>query len=483
MSSVSISPAAAIAAVEDVKPASVRTSQIDALHGLRFFAAFCILFSHACTWLPNFSSRVAIFEIGEVFTVFGMPLFFVLSGFVIHYSYGKVFATMRLRWAVLEFAGARFARLYPLYITFILVGIATDGYFTWIGHHRTSLIVTLFHDLTLTQSWAYVTMFADRMLLQGPYGLSWSISTEVFFYVFYIAFALPLMKLRNAPYIVAAGLGVAAVAMLLFLLAQHYRPAIDHFGDVYMGGDVIEGGEHSFDRWLFYFSPYSRIFEFILGCLTAQLFLMASERPASAKEERLGRHVLIAALVLLAAFALVFSAKLLGPRLQHYVDFLKMNFGCALPIACVIFCVARYPTRFAGWVSCGWMVALGGWSYSIYTVHTWTLRLFQHHEAVDPSRVEIMDSVLRIVVAIALTILISAGTYRLIEVPARQWLRGVVARGLQRPFGPRAENRLARGAAHSTDAMLALVAAFLFLLVGIALYQFKVVPIYEPFTY
>src|SRR5204863_3036131 len=36
----------------------------------------------------------------------------------------------------------------------------------------------------------------------------------------------------------------------------------------------------SFYRWLLYFSPYSRIFEFIGGCLTCQLFLLARLEPA-----------------------------------------------------------------------------------------------------------------------------------------------------------------------------------------------------------
>src|ERR1700720_3274513 len=61
--------------------------ELRALHGLRFLAAFCILFSHACSWLANFKDTRTVFDYGEFFTVYGMPLFFVLSGFVIHYNY------------------------------------------------------------------------------------------------------------------------------------------------------------------------------------------------------------------------------------------------------------------------------------------------------------------------------------------------------------------------------------------------------------
>ena len=82
--------------------------ELRALHGLRFLAAFCILFSHACSWLANFKDTRTVFNYGEFFTVYGMPLFFVLSGFVIHYNYSRLFSTMRLRWAIFEFLGAPF---------------------------------------------------------------------------------------------------------------------------------------------------------------------------------------------------------------------------------------------------------------------------------------------------------------------------------------------------------------------------------------
>ena len=43
-----------------------------------------------------------------------MPLFFVLSGFVIHYNYAESIQTGGAS-ALLNFFSARFARLYPLY--------------------------------------------------------------------------------------------------------------------------------------------------------------------------------------------------------------------------------------------------------------------------------------------------------------------------------------------------------------------------------
>jgi peptidoglycan/LPS O-acetylase OafA/YrhL len=68
--------------------ASQSTSRppIPALTGLRFFAAFFILFAHACDWCAQFQDSQIRTYFGLV-SIYGMPLFFVLSGFVIHYNY------------------------------------------------------------------------------------------------------------------------------------------------------------------------------------------------------------------------------------------------------------------------------------------------------------------------------------------------------------------------------------------------------------
>ena len=73
--------------------------ELRALHGLRFLAAFCILFAHACSWLANFRDDQTILRFGDFFTAYAMPLFFVLSGFVIHYNYSRLFSTMQPLWA------------------------------------------------------------------------------------------------------------------------------------------------------------------------------------------------------------------------------------------------------------------------------------------------------------------------------------------------------------------------------------------------
>jgi peptidoglycan/LPS O-acetylase OafA/YrhL len=472
--------AAELAKKTGISQVGESSHELRALHGLRFLAAFCILFSHACGWLANFKDTATIFNYGEFFTVYGMPLFFVLSGFVIHYNYSRLFSTMRPRWAIFEFIGARFARLYPLFICFFLVGFAVDGVSQWYYEHKLNLLLVMTHYLTLTQSWVYITLFGDRLLLDGPFGLSWSLSTEFFFYVTYIVLVLHVARMRSI-----AGLLITAGAMSVLILTAYgyaagHRGAINAFAVQYM--HQIDGGEHSVYRWFFYYSPYGRVFEFILGCLTAQIYAIFSQHPVSAREERWGRIVLNAALVFLLAFALVNLFKPFGPVVAKYVEALKLNFGCAVGIAALIFCVSRYrSSTVALMLSTPLMVLLGDLSFSIYAVHTYTLRIFERPSMDFRYGVE-LEAAFRIVLAVALTLILSTATFRLIEVPARAWVRKMVARRLLRSFGPREANMLAVGQTYSARREFVVGMMFVAMIGALVTYQFLVVPYFTPYV-
>jgi peptidoglycan/LPS O-acetylase OafA/YrhL len=455
--------------------------ELRALHGLRFLAAFCILFSHACSWLANFKDTHTVFDYGEFFTVYGMPLFFVLSGFVIHYNYSRLFSTMRPRWAIFEFLGARIARIYPLFVCFFLVGLAVDGVLQWFDHHKLNLLLVMGHFLTLTQSWVYIVLYGDRLVLDGTFGLSWSLSTEFFFYLTYVVLVLHVARMRGI-----AGLVVTAGAMSVLVLATYayaagHRDAINAFGARYMNGNV-SGTDHTVFWWLFYYSPYGRVFEFILGCLTAQIYAIFSQHPVSAREERWGRIVVNAALVFLVAFALVYLFRPFGGEVAKYTELLKLNFGCAVAIAALIFCVSRYrSSTVALMLSTPLMVLLGDWSFSIYAVHTWTLRIFERPSMDFGYGVE-LEAAFRVVMAVALTLILSSATYRLIEVPARARLRKVVARRLLRSFGPRDANMLAAGQTYSARREFAVTMLFVAMIGALLAYQFLVVPQFTPYV-
>ena len=126
------------------------------------------------------------------------------------------------------------------------------------------------------------------------------------------------------------------------------------------------------------------------------------------------------------------------------------------------------------------MVLLGDLSYSIYTVHTWTLRLFERRPGSFRPGLGI-EAVIRIALAIALTLILSSATYRLIEVPARGWLRRAVKRRLEKVFGPREQN-LAPAGWGSYRYRVGTMIGFLVVLAGLVAYQFVVVPRFLAYT-
>jgi peptidoglycan/LPS O-acetylase OafA/YrhL len=94
---------------------------VPALTGLRFVAAFSVLIGHGFAWMLQSHATPwgIVYWVGEA-SGFGMTLFFVLSGFVIHYNYAILVTQGRWR-GVGTYLWARFARLYPLFLLMMLV--------------------------------------------------------------------------------------------------------------------------------------------------------------------------------------------------------------------------------------------------------------------------------------------------------------------------------------------------------------------------
>jgi peptidoglycan/LPS O-acetylase OafA/YrhL len=394
------------------------------LTGLRFIAAFSILFGHTIAWCVQFRDNQAFHNAGAFVGVYGMPLFFVLSGFVIHYNYGKLFRKAPYAVALREFFAARFARIYPLYFFFFVFGVISDFMVNWVHEVPRSLASYIVHSLTLTQDWVYKLTINQHLLLANGFGLSWSISCEFFFYLAYAMFVFAILTLsRPGRGLAVLGLYSAAVVGALTLVFLNLDGVLAFFRAHWSNFiPVEENQDSSFYRWFFYYSPYVRIWEFVLGCLTAQLFLVVQDRPISGNEAACANILLYLALALAGAFGLAHTFHLGPPLFVSAVQFFALNFGCAIPIAIIIFCTSRYRSIIAAFLSLPWIVWLGDISYSIYAVHTWTLRPFIRPPT-DFTLPTAVDGLFRIAFSVAFTIIVASATYRIIEVPCRTYLR------------------------------------------------------------
>ena len=203
-------------------------------------------------------------------------------------------------------------------------------------------------------------------------------STEFFFYVTYIVLVLHVARMRSI-----AGLLVTAGAMSVLVLTAYayaagHRNAINAFAVQYMN-QIDSGTDHSVYWWFFYYSPYGRVFEFILGCLTAQIYASVAAAPGVAARGALGADCYS---TLRWSFSSASRWSICSghsaPTSRYTSTLLKQNFGCAVGLAVLIFCVSRYrSSTVALMLSTPLMVQLGDLSFSIYAVHTWTLRIFE----------------------------------------------------------------------------------------------------------
>lgn len=89
---------------------------IGSLTGLRFVAAATVAIGHGSLSLRQDWLAQLVAQISSI----GMTLFFVLSGFVLWFNYASRIQCTPFWFALREFAIARFARLYPMYIVVVL---------------------------------------------------------------------------------------------------------------------------------------------------------------------------------------------------------------------------------------------------------------------------------------------------------------------------------------------------------------------------
>jgi peptidoglycan/LPS O-acetylase OafA/YrhL len=404
--------------------------EIAPLTGLRFVAALSVALAHGASILAIPGQPDSLKHWIATGAGFGMTLFFVLSGFVIHYNYRDL-VTRESVDGLARFVWARFSRLYPLYILIIALDLLSPLRVAMRGIPGTfdEAAFALPYYLTLTQSWLYLTgeKFSLIYLLGNNSPLTWSISTEWFFYLVFPLFALAFLRLKRVSSILLAAGIVCAVWITAATLLYDHLPqlntwAINRYGQI---ADISSGVQDSFFRWLLYFSPYLRLGEFVLGCLVAQLYLVLLDRPAAPAESRIG----VAALTVGLASIPALTYLMYSPNGWLFLRKLNFNFGLAIPVAIIVFCLARYRSpvsRMMGWRP---FIVLGEASYSIYLLHFFLLRQMQRFVPVGAAQ-QATDTILpiyfgRLALGLGVVLLAAVVSYRFIEIPARSWLRSL----------------------------------------------------------
>lgn len=403
--------------------------ELPELTGLRFLAAISVAMAHGSILVlrPYHAFDPILYWLGPP-AGFGMTCFFVLSGFVIHYNYGSSISSKPVT-GTAKFVWARFARLYPLFLLVILADIIFGPQ----GFHSTRVKDALPYFLSFTQSWTYTIIGHNSLIYQvgNTAPLTWSISTEWFFYLSYPLILYLLHFLKRPIWVIGAAIVVSIFwASFCAMLFDHIPGinfwAVAHFGKI---ADWKTNNQDSFVRWLLYFSPYVRIGEFILGCLTAQLYLVLADSPVRHLEKKVGKIFLYAAAASIPFLLFVMYTTSHVEMVEMLSIFRKTNtnFGLAPSMAFLIFCSLRYKSLLSRWLSGHLMVKSGNASYSIYLIH-FPVFLWISHSALGffHGGSFLVSFLIGYVLALCLIVVISMGLYLIVEAPARAWLRNLV---------------------------------------------------------
>jgi len=367
--------------------------RLPALTSIRFFAALWVALFHMYA-MKAFTFHAAPMRALVSIGYCGVSFFFVLSGFILVYTYEGRTTTLR------EFWQSRFARVYPalafvMLITgpaFIYCCVRMHAHdpkvfvpeWVWVANHPWLGGIL---SVTLLEGWIPQTALALNM----P---NWSLSVEALFY-FSFPFLLPrMMRLSRRQLLAILPVGWL-VALACALGYYQFHP-----------DGVAEITTKTVGWWInaLKFHPLMRLPEFLMGMAAGLLFLRAEKR------QKLAWPLVLAGLAAIAAVAatatwipyLVIHTALLGPA------FAVLIYGVALRPAGI------------GVLEMRWMEALGEASYPFYLIHAMVVSSFFNgwmdgHPA--------HQSLLGLVECILIAVGISVAIDRWIERPLRRRLR------------------------------------------------------------
>lgn len=182
--------------------------RLDSLTGLRWWAAFAVFLFHIrnlVTLPPAISDFVR-------FGNFGVAFFFILSGFVLTWSWRESVGIGTFYWR-------RLARIYPLHLITLLVALPVfyrftpDPAQTWVKPVDWAI---LFLCLLMLQGWS-----RDATLMFAGNPASWTLTAEAFFYALhpFITKVLRLLTGRGA-LVVAVGVAVLSIFGRIVIIAN-----------------------------------------------------------------------------------------------------------------------------------------------------------------------------------------------------------------------------------------------------------------------
>jgi peptidoglycan/LPS O-acetylase OafA/YrhL len=363
-------------------PVTTKT-EMSALTGIRAYLVLMVLANHLSPLTFAMFPRTQGYERVFWSANGAVDTFFALSGFVLTYTYLERFRRPSVV-TVRDYAVARFARIYPVFIVSLVLWVV---YVLTITRSLGDLLNSeRFRPLNLLMNGLLLNAIPPATSINSP---SWSVSLETIAYVFLPLLLIALTRVKRASWaFVSAGVLVLCGALLM------HRFNADTMNSVV------------------YQTPWIRVgYALPAGCLLACGWLLLPPRLKS------GVHWDVVGIGSVAAIAAITASS--PQKLIVYYPVATMPFLVLLVIAA------------AG--STGWFKALlsvrpamfvGTVSYSLYLIHYLVLIIiFRWASAHDVSGWSTAVQLLILVGSVCIVFVATLTLYYLVERPSRRWIR------------------------------------------------------------
>ncbi len=374
--------------------------KIPILDAFRFIASVLVVLVH-------YEIIFGQFLIFGAFATTAVSWFFVVSGFILSYTYPTLEQGRDYR----RFYVHRVIRIYPVYF----LAVAVSALFVTLNYLQLGEAFfaevrrpyELTHDLPaerdvdffvnstlrhLVFSQSVGSIETLKLLFNGPL---WSLVLEMYFYIFFPLFLWLLKPLTTLTRVIAA---FVVAYLLQFVLIQINLPAADQYGVMNLNVPV-------------YTNPIVRVIEFIFGMLLYKAFALSHSDTSESPLRAVWARWSLAGVSILLYLLVIISG-------EKYIPYQYSAFFIAVPFVTIMIYALLglhwYPSK--RWVR--FCTLLGGLSYVLYSFHWPLMEMLQFYDVL-PDEWRLW---LHVPVLLLLLLLVSYLIYRFLETPLRRSL-------------------------------------------------------------
>ena len=327
----------------------------------------------ALAFLGIFSYHCSLTGLGSC----GVSVFFILSGFVLVYSYYERSPLLSLKpLSALHFSLHKLARLYPLYLIMLVLSIRYEQLLTYNRYELIRFGLKLLANVTMMQSWVPLSDFYYSFNT-----LSWYLSDMLFLYLIFPLILHLLHHYRHGRSAILVMIGIFSIQTFSAFYTRSMSP--------------LPTSAYPFNHWVTYVSPLFRAGDFIIGCNLGYLFLKY-------KKISFGKFATAIeglALLQIPAFILFEKTYIAHAGTQWWSETLIM-IPFSVFLIYIFACNSGRISAFLG--SCRPLLVLADLSPYAYLIHFIAFREIFHYISADMSRLYALCITVTIVFAISL---------------------------------------------------------------------------------